>query len=187
MPVNQKELPLWRSMLYVPATSERFIQKAHERGADAIKIDLEDAVAPSEKPRARTLVRDVAVTVSKGGADVLVRINRPARMAVADLEASVWPEVMGLVLPKVDCADHVEYLTEIIDELEKNKRKMYAGSIGYFSADRNFDTCIALRTALIKNNKFYIQSGAGIVADSVPEKEYLETVNKAKALISSLN
>ena len=76
---------------------------------------------------------------------------------------------------------------EIIDELEKSKRKMYAGSIGYFSANKNFDTCIALRTALIKNNKFYIQSGAGIVADSVPEKEYLETVNKAKALINSLN
>ena len=76
---------------------------------------------------------------------------------------------------------------EIIDELEKSKRKMYAGSIGYFSANKNFDTCIALRTALIKNNKFYIQSGAGIVADSVPEKEYLETVNKAKALITSLN
>jgi anthranilate synthase component I len=76
---------------------------------------------------------------------------------------------------------------EIIDELEKTKRKMYAGSIGYFSANKSFDTCIALRTALIKNNKFYIQSGAGIVADSVPEKEYLETVNKAKALINSLN
>jgi len=76
---------------------------------------------------------------------------------------------------------------EIIDELEKSKRKMYAGSIGYFSANKNFDTCIALRTALIKNNKFYIQSGAGIVADSIPENEYLETVNKAKALISSLN
>ena len=76
---------------------------------------------------------------------------------------------------------------EIIDELEKSKRKMYAGAIGYFSANRNFDTCIALRTALIKNNKFYIQSGAGIVADSIPEKEYLETVNKAQALISSLN
>ncbi len=75
---------------------------------------------------------------------------------------------------------------EIIDELEKSKRKMYAGSIGYFSADKNFDTCIALRTALIKDKKFYIQSGAGIVADSVPEKEYIETVNKAKALINSL-
>ena len=76
---------------------------------------------------------------------------------------------------------------EIIDELEKTKRKMYAGSIGYFSANKSFDTCIALRTALIKDNKFYIQSGAGIVADSIPEKEYLETVNKAKALIDSLN
>ena len=76
---------------------------------------------------------------------------------------------------------------EIIDELEKSKRKMYAGAIGYFSANQNFDTCIALRTALIKNNKFYIQSGAGLVADSIPEKEYLETVNKAKALINSLN
>jgi len=67
---------------------------------------------------------------------------------------------------------------EIIDELENTKRKMYAGAIGYFSANQNFDTCIALRTALIKNNKFYIQSGAGIVADSIPEKEYLETVKK---------
>ena len=76
---------------------------------------------------------------------------------------------------------------EIIDKLEKSKRKMYAGAIGYFSANQNFDTCIALRTALIKNKKFYIQSGAGIVADSIPEKEYLETVNKAKALIYSLN
>ena len=76
---------------------------------------------------------------------------------------------------------------EIIDKLEKSKRKMYAGAIGYFSANKNFDTCIALRTALIKDNKFYIQSGAGIVADSVPEKEFLETVNKAKALINSLN
>ena len=76
---------------------------------------------------------------------------------------------------------------EIIDKLEKSKRKMYAGAIGYFSANKNFDTCIALRTALIKNNKFYIQSGAGIVADSVPESEYWETVNKAKALINSLN
>ena len=76
---------------------------------------------------------------------------------------------------------------EIIDELEKSKRKMYAGAIGYFSANHNFDTCIALRTALIKNNKFYIQSGAGIVSDSIPENEYIETVNKAKALINSLN
>ena len=76
---------------------------------------------------------------------------------------------------------------EIIDELEKNKRKLYAGGIGYFTPNSEFDTCIALRTALIKNNKFYVQAGAGIVADSNPEKEYIETVNKAKALMTAVD
>ena len=76
---------------------------------------------------------------------------------------------------------------EIIDELEKNKRKLYAGGIGYFTANNEFDTCIALRTALIKNNKFYVQAGAGIVADSKPEKEYAETINKAKALMKAVD
>jgi anthranilate synthase component I len=75
---------------------------------------------------------------------------------------------------------------EIIDELEKSKRKVYAGGIGYFSANGEFDTCIALRTAVAKKDKFYVQAGAGIVADSVPKKEYEETVNKAKALINAL-
>ena len=76
---------------------------------------------------------------------------------------------------------------EIIDELEKNKRKLYAGGIGYFTPNNEFDTCIALRTALIKNNKFYVQAGAGIVADSKPDKEYVETVNKAKALMKAVD
>ena len=76
---------------------------------------------------------------------------------------------------------------EIIDELEKNSRKIYAGGIGYFSANGDFDTCIALRTALIKNKKFYVQAGAGVVADSKPEKEYAETINKAKALMRAVD
>ena len=76
---------------------------------------------------------------------------------------------------------------EIIDELEKNKRKLYAGGIGYFTANGEFDTCIALRTALIKNKKFYVQAGAGVVADSKPEKEFTETVNKAKALMKAVD
>ena len=75
---------------------------------------------------------------------------------------------------------------EIIDELESSSRKVYAGGIGYFSANGEFDTCIALRTALVKNNKFYVQAGAGVVADSKPVKEYEETKNKAKALLSSI-
>ena len=75
---------------------------------------------------------------------------------------------------------------EIIDELETTRRKVYAGGIGYFSANGEFDTCIALRTAVVKNKKFYVQAGAGIVADSNPIKEYEETVNKAKALMNAL-
>jgi anthranilate synthase component 1 len=75
---------------------------------------------------------------------------------------------------------------EIIDELETTKRKIYAGGIGYFSANGEFDTCIALRTAVVKNKRFYVQAGAGIVADSSPIKEYEETINKAKALMNAL-
>lgn len=75
---------------------------------------------------------------------------------------------------------------EIIDELEVTKRNVYAGCIGYFSANGDMDTCIALRTAVVKDGKVYAQAGAGIVADSVPESEHQECVNKAKALFRSV-
>ena len=71
---------------------------------------------------------------------------------------------------------------EIIDELEKEKRGLYAGCVGYFSAAGEMDTCIVLRTALVKDGKMYVQAGAGIVADSNPQSEQQECVNKAKAL-----
>ena len=71
---------------------------------------------------------------------------------------------------------------EIIDELEKEKRGLYAGCVGYFSAAGEMDTCIVLRTALVKDGMMYVQAGAGIVADSDPKSEQQECVNKAKAL-----
>lgn len=71
---------------------------------------------------------------------------------------------------------------EIIDELEKDKRGPYAGCVGYFSANGDMDTCIVLRTAVVKDGKMYVQAGAGIVADSVPQSEHEECINKAKAL-----
>jgi anthranilate synthase component I len=75
---------------------------------------------------------------------------------------------------------------EIIDEFEKEKRgAVYAGAVGYFAADGSMDTCIVLRTALVKDGTMYVQAGGGIVADSVPETEFQETVNKAKALMSA--
>jgi anthranilate synthase component I len=71
---------------------------------------------------------------------------------------------------------------QIIDGLEKHKRGVYAGCVGYFSADGEMDTCIVLRTAIVKDGKMYVQAGAGVVADSVPENEHVECINKAKAL-----
>ena len=75
---------------------------------------------------------------------------------------------------------------EIIDELEPTRRGLYAGGILYLDFSGNLDSCIALRTLLVKNGRAHVQVGAGIVADSVPEREFQETVNKARALISAL-
>lgn len=75
---------------------------------------------------------------------------------------------------------------EIIDELENKKRCLYGGTVGYLGFDGNIDTCIAIRTALFKGNKAYIQAGGGIVADSVPEQEYQESKNKAQAVIHAI-
>ena len=113
--------PRWRSLLYVPVTSERFVAKAHLRGADAIILELEDAVAPSEKGRARKLVPAAAKAVSQGGADVLVRVNRPWRLAVRDVELAIGPDVRALVLPKVDSAEHVLALAEVAESVEEER------------------------------------------------------------------
>ena len=114
-------LPVWRSLLFVPVTAKRFVDGAARRGADAIILDLEDSVAASEKERARTLVAEAAEIVSRGGADVVVRINRTLRMAVRDIEAAVGPRVVALALPKVDGPEHVRLLAEIVDEVEAER------------------------------------------------------------------
>jgi len=75
---------------------------------------------------------------------------------------------------------------EIIDELENNKRGIYGGAIGYIDLSGNLDTCISIRIAFARNNKVFIRSGAGIVADSIPDKEFDECMNKAKAVINAL-
>ena len=74
---------------------------------------------------------------------------------------------------------------EIIDELELEKRGPYAGAVGYFTADGEMDTCIILRTAIVKDGKMYVQAGGGVVADSTPEGEHQESINKAKALFKA--
>ena len=75
---------------------------------------------------------------------------------------------------------------EIIEGLEGQKRGPYAGAVGYFSFSKNLDTCITIRTIVVRHGKAYVQAGAGIVADSDPAKEYMETINKAKAQIKAI-
>ena len=76
---------------------------------------------------------------------------------------------------------------EIIAELEREKRGPYAGAVGYFDFSGNLDTAIAIRTIVIKDNIAYIQAGAGIVADSIPEREYQESLAKAQALLAAID
>ena len=101
MPLPRPDLPAWRSLLFVPVVREKFVATAHTRGADAIILDLEDSVPEAEKDRARGLVPRGREGGQQGGADVLVRINRPWHQAFRDIEAAVGPGVMALMCPKV--------------------------------------------------------------------------------------
>ena len=84
-----RDQPNWRSLLYVPATAERFVAKAHTRGADVVILDLEDSIPPAEKQAARDALPAAAATVGQAGAEVCVRINRPLEMAMRDIEAGI--------------------------------------------------------------------------------------------------
>jgi citrate lyase subunit beta/citryl-CoA lyase len=121
---------IWRSLLYVPSNVPKFVQGAHRRGADAVILDLEDSVPEAERPSARRELRTSALTVAQSGADVVVRINRPWRQTIADLEAAVWPEVQALALTKVDSGDHVRMIAEVVSELE-SERAMAPGTVRF--------------------------------------------------------
>lgn len=108
----------WRSMLFVPADNDRFIVKAADSAADAVILDLEDAVLPKQKDTARQGVARAAARLAAVGKEVLVRINRPFGMALRDLEAAVGPDVRGLVVAKTEGATHLGLLSEVIRELE---------------------------------------------------------------------
>ena len=111
---------VWRSMLYVPTHVERFVSKADSRGADAVILDLEDSVPVREREAARAALENAVRLVGQGGADVLVRINRPLAEAVKDIAAAVLPGVRALMLPKVTGADHLQLLEEVVQDRERS-------------------------------------------------------------------
>jgi len=104
----------WRSLLFVPATAEKFVAKAHLRGADVIILDLEDSIPPGEKDAARAALPAAARRVGQAGADVCVRINRALEMSIPDIAAAIMPEVNVLMLPKLMGPEHVKLLSEVV-------------------------------------------------------------------------
>ncbi len=130
MTVSRPAPPVWRSILYVPGNVPKFIDKAHERGADCVLVDLEDSVQPAQKPEARAMLGATIKKVARGGADVAVRVNRPLRMTIPDLEAAVQPGVSALFITKTESVQHLRLLDEVVSELEK-ARGLGVGSIGF--------------------------------------------------------
>ena len=127
---NRPTPPVWRSILYVPGNVPKFIDKAHERGADCVLIDLEDSVQPAQKPEARAMLPETMKKVARGGADVAVRINRPMRLAIPDIEAAVRPGLSALFITKTESVQHLRLLDEAVTELEK-ERGLPVGGIGF--------------------------------------------------------
>jgi citrate lyase subunit beta / citryl-CoA lyase len=112
--MNRAAPATWRSLMFVPATGEKFVSKAHTRGADVIILDLEDSIPPGEKQAARDALPNAARTVGQAGAEVAVRINRPLDLAVPDIAAAVMPAVGTLMLPKVMGPEHIRLLSEVV-------------------------------------------------------------------------
>ena len=112
------DLPVWRSLLYVPVNVEKYVEKAHTRGADCIQLDLEDSVPAAQKDAARRLVPAAAARVRRGGADVAVRINSPFEVSKKDLPFCISDQVDGIALTKTESAEHVRRIDDFISELE---------------------------------------------------------------------
>jgi citrate lyase subunit beta/citryl-CoA lyase len=119
---------VWRSLLIMPVNVPAFVDRAYQRGADAIVLDLEDSIPPAEKERARPMVRAAIASAGRGGSDVLVRVNHAWELAEADLEAAVWPGLHGIAYPKAEQVEQIQRVDEALGRLER-QRGLEAGSL----------------------------------------------------------
>ena len=115
-----------RCSMFVTPTNPRFIDKAWTRGGDVYILDIEDSIAPAEKARCRSLIRESITKANKGGASIYVRINKP--FVDADLPCAVWHGVDRIMLPKTESAAEMRHADQIISRLEK-ERGIHAGTI----------------------------------------------------------
>jgi citrate lyase subunit beta/citryl-CoA lyase len=168
-----------RSSLIFPVNVQRFIDKAYLRGADCIVMDLEDSVPEAEKEEARGLIRDCIPVVGKGGGDLAVRINRPIDQATEDLEASVWPGLTCVALPKVESADEVRARDGIITDLERSRG----------IAEGTVQMAVAVETALGVVRAFEIASASprivtiGVGAEDLTQEMGVQTTAEGRELL----
>ncbi|MER8887292.1 CoA ester lyase [Mesorhizobium sp. M0816] len=125
-------VPRWRSLLFVPAHVPRFVEAAHERGADGVILDLEDSVPEDQKEEARRQLSESVAKVARKGASVLVRVNPGLRALVADLDAAVVAGVDALVLPKTDSAEWVSEIANAVSGFER-ERNLPLGRIQFLA------------------------------------------------------
>ena len=171
------------------------------------KTDEEDKALEAELLSDEKELAEHNMLVDLGRND-LGRVSRFGTVEVEKLHSieryshvmHIGSTVRGVLRPECDALDAIEAVLpagtlsgapkiracQLIGELENNKRGIYGGAIGYIDFTGNMDTCIAIRIAYKKNGQVFVRSGAGIVADSVPEKEYQECINKAQAVVSAL-
>lgn len=180
-----------------PIAGTRKRGETHEEDLALEQDLLADAKERAEHVMLVDLGRnDVGRVARKGSvrAETLMRVERYSHVmhivsdVVGDLDPSqTMYDVMAACFPAgtVSGAPKIRAM-QIIEELEPTRRGPYAGAVGYFSFSGNMDTCINIRTIVIKGRQAYIQAGAGIVADSVPEREYEETCNKARAMMKAI-
>ncbi len=167
-----------RSSLIFPANVQRFVEKAYTRGADCVVMDLEDSVPEGEKENARSLIRGSIPVVGKGGGDIAVRINRPISQATEDLEASVWPGLACVSLPKVESAEEVRVRDGIISDLER-RRGLKPGTV---------QIAVAVETALGVIRAFEIASASprivtiGVGAEDLTQEMGVQTTGEGQEL-----
>ncbi len=167
-----------RSSLIFPVNVSRFVEKAYTRGADCIVIDLEDSVPMTEKDAARAIVKESIPVVGKGGGDIAVRVNRPISHATLDLEASIWPGLTCVSLPKVESAEEVRIRADIITDLER-RRGIKAGTV---------QMAAAVETALGVVRAFEIASASprivtiGVGAEDLTQEMGVQTSAEGREL-----
>ncbi len=167
-----------RSSLIFPINVPRFVEKASTRGADCIIMDLEDSVPTTEKASARALVKECIPIVGRGGGDVAVRINAPIKEAKMDLDASIWPGLTCIALPKVESGEEIRIRDKKITELEE-KRGIKQGSI---------QIAVAVETALGVIKAYEIASASsrivtiGIGAEDLTQEMGVKTTVEGQEL-----